>query len=157
MSTSVRHHSVAAALTLPLLTVVPASNPVSAQAPTVAAQPQSTARDRRIALEGAANFRDLGGYAGFADEVDNHWFRIITGVALGTLVSATAQRSQGDVSGFNPTIPQLWASNAGGAINQAGQQITQKNLAIQPTIKVRPGFTVNVLVTKDVVLVPYKR
>ena len=100
---------------------------------------------------------DLAGYAGFADEVDNHWFRIITGVALGTLVSATAQRSQGDVSGYNPTIPQLWAANAGGAINQAGQAITQKNLAIQPTIKVRPGFTVNVLVTKDIVLVPYNR
>jgi type IV secretion system protein TrbI len=100
---------------------------------------------------------DLAGYAGFVDEVDNHWFRIITGVALGTLVSATAQRSQGDVSGFVPTIPQLWASNAGSAINQAGQQITQRNLAIQPTIKVRPGFTVNVLVTKDIVLVPYNR
>lgn len=100
---------------------------------------------------------DLAGYAGFADEVDNHWFRIITGVALGTLISATAQRSQGDVSGFNPTVPQLWASNAGGAINQAGQNITQKNLGIQPTIKIRPGYSVNVLVGKDIVLVPYNR
>jgi type IV secretion system protein VirB10 len=100
---------------------------------------------------------DLAGYAGFADEVDNHWFRIITGVALGTLISATAQRSQGDVAGYNPTVPQLWASNAGGAINQAGQNITQKNLAIQPTIKVRPGYSVNVLVGKDIVLVPYNR
>jgi type IV secretion system protein VirB10 len=98
---------------------------------------------------------DLSGYAGFSDEVDNHWWRIITGVALGTLVSATAQRSQGDVTGYNPTIPQLWAANAGGALNQAGQAITQKNLAIQPTIKVRPGYSVNVLVTKDIVLVPY--
>ena len=100
---------------------------------------------------------DLAGYAGFADDVDHHWFRIITGVALGTLLSATAQRSQGDVTGYNPSMPQLWASNAGGTLNQAGQQITQKNLAIQPTIKVRPGFTVNVLVTKDIVLVPYSR
>lgn len=100
---------------------------------------------------------DLAGYAGFADEVDNHWWRIITGVALGTLVSATAQRSQGEVIGYNPTVPQLWAANAGGAVNQAGQSVTQKNLAIQPTIKVRPGYSVNVLVTKDMVLVPYKR
>ena len=98
---------------------------------------------------------DLSGQAGFADQVDNHWFRIITGVALGTLVSATAQRSQGDVSGYNPTVPQLWAANAGGAVNQAGQAITQKNLAIQPTIKIRPGFSVNVIVTKDIVLAPY--
>ena len=100
---------------------------------------------------------DLAGYAGFSDDVDHHWWRIITGVALGTLLSATAQRSQGDVSGFTPTVPQLWASNVGASLNQAGQQITQRNLAIQPTIKVRPGYTVNVLVTKDIVLVPYSQ
>jgi type IV secretion system protein VirB10 len=100
---------------------------------------------------------DLAGYAGFTDDVDHHWWKIITGVALGTLLSATAEHSQGNVSGYTPTMPQLWASNAGGAINQAGQQITQKNLAIQPTIKVRPGYTVNVLVGKDIVLVPYSR
>ena len=39
---------------------------------------------------------------------------------------------------------------ASGSINAAGQQLTQKNLQIQPTIKVRPGFTVNVLVSKDI-------
>jgi type IV secretory pathway VirB10-like protein len=54
-------------------------------------------------------------------------------------------------------MPQLWANNAGGAINQAGQNITQKNLGIQPTIKIRPGYSVNVLVGKDIVLVPYNR
>jgi type IV secretion system protein VirB10 len=99
---------------------------------------------------------DLAGYSGFADEVDHHWWRILSGVAIGTLLSATAEKSQGNVAGYNPTMPQLWASNAGGAINQAGQQITQKNLAIQPTIRVRPGFSVNVIVTKDIVLLPYK-
>ncbi len=100
---------------------------------------------------------DLSGYAGFADDVDHHWFRIITGVALGTLLSATAQRSQGDVTGYNPTVPQLWAANAGASLNQAGQAITQKNLSIQPTITVRPGYSVNVLVSKDIVLPPYDR
>jgi type IV secretion system protein VirB10 len=97
---------------------------------------------------------DLAGYAGFADDVDHHWWRILSGVALGTLLSATAQRSQGDVSGFQPTFPQIWASNAAGSINSAGQQLTQKNLQIQPTIEVRPGFTVNVLVSKDIVISP---
>jgi type IV secretory pathway VirB10-like protein len=99
---------------------------------------------------------EVGGVAerGFADDVDHHWWRILSGVALGTLLSATAQRSQGDVSEFQPTFPQLWASNAAGSINSAGQQLTQKNLQIQPTIKVRPGFTVNVLVSKDIVIAP---
>jgi type IV secretory pathway VirB10-like protein len=100
---------------------------------------------------------DLAGYSGFADEVDNHWWKIISGAAFSSLLAATAQRSQGDVTGFQPTFPQVWASNAAGQINQAGQQLTQKNLQIQPTITVRPGFSVNVLVTKDIVITPYRR
>jgi type IV secretion system protein VirB10 len=98
---------------------------------------------------------DLAGYGGFADEVDNHWAKIIAGAVLSSVLAATAQRSQGNVAGFQPTIPQVWASNAAGQINQAGQQLTQKNLQIQPTITVRPGFSVNVLVTKDIVIDPY--
>jgi len=100
---------------------------------------------------------DLAGYAGFADEVDNHWWKIITGALFSSVLAATAQRSQGDVTGFEPTFPQTWASNAAGQINQTGQQVTQKNLQIQPTITVRPGFSVNVLVTKDIVIDPYNR
>jgi type IV secretion system protein VirB10 len=100
---------------------------------------------------------DLAGYAGFADEVDNHWWRIVSGAVFSSLLAATAQRSQGDVTGFQPTFPQVWASNAAGQINQTGQQLTQKNLQIQPTIAVRPGFSVNVLVTKDIVIDPYTR
>jgi type IV secretion system protein VirB10 len=100
---------------------------------------------------------DLAGYAGFADEVDNHWWKIISGALFSSVLAATAQRSQGDVTGFQPTVPQIWASNAAGQINQTGQQLTQKNLQIQPTITVRPGFSVNVLVTKDIVITPYSR
>jgi len=98
---------------------------------------------------------DLSGYAGFADEVDDHWLRIIGGAAVSSLLAASAQRSQGDVTGYQPSFPQVWAGGAAGSINQAGQQLTQKNLQIQPTITVRPGFSVNVLVTRDIVIPPY--
>jgi len=100
---------------------------------------------------------DLAGYAGFADEVDNHWWRIIGGAALSSLLAATAQRSQGDVTGYQPSLSQAWAGGTAAGINQAGQQITDKNLQIQPTITVRPGFTVNVLVTRDIVIPPYRK
>jgi type IV secretion system protein TrbI len=98
---------------------------------------------------------DLSGYAGFTDEVDNHWWRIITGAAFSSLLAATAQRSQGDVTTYQPSVSQAWAGNAAGQVNQAGQQITARNLQIQPTITVRPGFSVNVLVSKDIVIPPY--
>ena len=99
---------------------------------------------------------DLGGYAGFADTVDNHWWRVLTGVALGSVLAAGVVVPQGNVSGYVPTIGQGMAANAAGAVNQAGQQITNRALNIQPTIKVRPGFSVNVLVTKDLVIPPYR-
>jgi len=98
---------------------------------------------------------DLGGYAGFADTVDNHWWRVVTGVALGSVLAAGVVVPQGNVSGYVPSIGQGMAANAAGAINQAGQQITNRALGIQPTIKVRPGFSVNVLVTKDLVIPPF--
>jgi type IV secretion system protein VirB10 len=95
---------------------------------------------------------DLAGYAGLSDEVDNHWSKLITGAALSSILAATAQHTQGDVTGFQPSLSQAWASNAAGQINQAGQQLTQKNLQLQPTITIRPGFSVNVLVTRDVMM-----
>ena len=50
---------------------------------------------------------------------------------------------------------QMFASNVGSEISSAGQQITRKNLEIQPTLKIRPGYSVNVLVNKDMVITPY--
>ncbi len=100
---------------------------------------------------------DLSGYAGVSDEVDNHWWRLATGVIFSSVLAATASTSQGDISGENATFDQVFVGNIGEEINNVGQQITQKNLNIQPTIKVRPGYSVNVLVNKDVILAPYNR
>ena len=99
---------------------------------------------------------DLAGYSGLADDVDNHWWRIIKGAALSSLLAATTQVVAGDVTGYNPTVPQVWARGAAQDMNSAGQQITRKNLNIQPTITVRPGFSVNVIVNKDMVIPPFK-
>src|SRR5450631_642498 len=71
---------------------------------------------------------DLGGYAGFTDTVDNHWWRVLTGVALGSVLAAGVVVPQGNVSGYVPTIGQGMAANAAGAVNQAGQQITTRAL-----------------------------
>jgi type IV secretion system protein VirB10 len=98
---------------------------------------------------------DLQGAAGLADQVDEHWFRLIKGAAVASLLAATTQAVAGNTEGFNPTVPQVWAHNGAGEINQVGQQLTRRNLSIQPTITVRPGYSVNVIVTKDMVVPPY--
>ena len=98
---------------------------------------------------------DLAGAAGLTDQVDDHWFRLVKGVAVASLLAATTQAAAGNTVGFTPTVPQVWATNAAGSINQVGQQLARRDLAIQPTITVRPGYAVNVIVTKDMVLPPY--
>jgi type IV secretion system protein VirB10 len=99
---------------------------------------------------------DLAGYAGFADQVDNHYGKLIGGVVLSSLLSVGASASQGTALGNNTDMTQIFAMNVGQNLNTAGQQITRKNLAIQPTITIRPGYSVNVLVNKDMVIPSYK-
>jgi len=40
-------------------------------------------------------------------------------------------------------------------INDAGQQIVRRQLNIAPTLTIRPGFPVRVIVTRDLILEPY--
>jgi type IV secretion system protein VirB10 len=98
---------------------------------------------------------DLAGAAGLTDQVDEHWFRIIKGATVASLLAATTQAAAGSTAGFNPTVPQMWAAGAAGNMNQVGQQLTRRDLNVQPTITVRPGYAINVIVTKDIVLPPY--
>jgi type IV secretory pathway VirB10-like protein len=98
---------------------------------------------------------DLKGQAGLTDQVDNHWDRLFAAVGLSTVLSLGTQAAAGDPTGYQPNLAQQASRNAAGQINAAGQGIIQRQLNLQPTITVRPGFGVNVIVTKDMVLEPY--
>jgi len=99
---------------------------------------------------------DPAGYAGLEDGVDWHWGRILAGAALSTLLgvgSELAVSNQGSANGN--TVIALRDSSQDTA-NQVGQEVTRRDLSIQPTLTVRPGFQVNVMVNKDLVLRPYQ-
>lgn len=99
---------------------------------------------------------DPAGYAGLEDGVDWHWGRVLAGAALSTLLgvgSELAVSNQGSANGN--TVIALRDSSQDTA-NQVGQEITRRDLSIQPTLTVRPGFQVNVMVNKDLVLRPYQ-
>jgi len=99
---------------------------------------------------------DLAGAAGVTDEVDDHWWSIIKGAAVASLLSAATTAAAGNTTGFNPTIPQQWARGAASEIGSVGSQVTQRNIRVQPTITVRAGWSMNVIVTRDMVLEPYE-
>ena len=90
------------------------------------------------------------GAAGLTDDVDEHWVRLIAGAGVSSLLAASATAAAGNQTSFAPTVPQLWATNAAQSVNQTGQQIVGRDLQVQPTITVRPGFSVNVIVHKDI-------
>lgn len=103
-----------------------------------------------ISLEGMPGV-DLAGYAGFKDKVDHHFTRLFGAAVLGSLISTGANAAEDGDDGFSDDFLQGTAN----AVDQTVQQIIRKQLNIQPTIKIRPGFKFNVLVMADMVLRPY--
>jgi len=95
---------------------------------------------------------DVAGYSGLADQVDFHTFRILKGVVLSTLLGVGTELSFGN---DESDLVRALRESAQNSANQAGQKIVQRNLDIQPTIKVRPGWPLRVIVHKDLVLRPY--
>ncbi|MCK9994015.1 MAG: type IV secretion system protein TrbI, partial [Alphaproteobacteria bacterium] len=95
---------------------------------------------------------DAAGYAGLEDKVDYHTWRLLKGVVLSTLLGVGTELSLGnEESDLLRAIRQSTQQN----VNQACQRITEKNLQIQPTITIRPGWPLRVIVHKDIVLRPY--
>ena len=78
---------------------------------------------------------------------------MLTGVVLSTLLSTGAQISEGRTfNNVNPDFSELATQGAARNINNVGQQITRRNLNIQPTLVIRPGHRFNVFVHKDMIL-----
>ena len=112
---------------------------------------------KSISLEGMPGV-DLSGYAGLSDQVNNHWRRILTGVLFSSLLSASTQMAEGrNFTTVDPSYSELATQGVAKNANQVGQEITRRNLNIQPTLEVRPGFRFNVFVHKDMILEPYKQ
>jgi len=100
---------------------------------------------------------DAAGYSGLEDEVDNHWKELLGAAALSTLLSVGTEVNSGaDNGNTNSDLIAALRRGAGDSINQTGQQVVRRNLNIQPTLTIRPGFPVRVIVNRDLVLEPYR-
>ena len=96
---------------------------------------------------------DAEGYAGLEDEVDNHWGTLFKAAILSTLLSIGAEAG---TSGDEDELIRAIRRGSSESVNQIGQRIVGRALNVQPTITIRPGFPVRVLVTRDLVLEPYR-
>jgi type IV secretion system protein VirB10 len=98
---------------------------------------------------------DLAGYAGLEDGVDQHWKQVFTGAVLATLIGINTELASPNRSSESSSIIIATRDSAQDTINQIGQQLTRRNLNQQPTLTIRPGYPVRVIVNRDLVLRPY--
>ena len=96
---------------------------------------------------------DAAGYAGVADRVDYHTWRLLRGIGLSTLLGVGTQLTFGS---NEADLVRALRESAQSNGDRAGQRLVERNLDIQPTIRVRPGFPLRVLVHKDLVLAPWR-
>lgn len=95
---------------------------------------------------------DAEGYAGLEDKVDFHSWQLLKGIAASTLLGVGANLSFDGESDLVRALRESAQTNTA----RAGDQITSRNLSIQPTITIRPGAHVLLLVHRDLILSPWQ-
>jgi type IV secretion system protein VirB10 len=96
---------------------------------------------------------DTCGYAGLADQVDFHTWKLLKGVALATVLGVGSELTF-DSSDSDLIRALQQATQA--TTNRAGQRLIERQLNVQPTITVRPGWPLRVIAHKDILLRPYR-
>jgi len=94
---------------------------------------------------------DGQGFAGLKDKVDRHTWQFIKGAALSSLLSIGSELASDDTDRLTRALQNAGQDTA----NIAGQRIIDRNLNVQPTLTVRPGWRFNVIVSRDLILKPY--
>lgn len=94
---------------------------------------------------------DQAGHAGLEDGVDNHWDRLFFAAGLATILNIGLEAGEdgGD------EIAEAIRDGTQDTIGRAGEAIVQRQLNIPPTLTIRPGFPVRVMVTSDLILEPH--
>lgn len=97
---------------------------------------------------------DAAGQSGFADRVDHHTGTLLKAGLLSTLFGVGANAATGG-GGNNNDIAYAIRDSAGQSVERAGDKLVERQLDVQPTITIRPGARVRVLISRDLVLDPW--
>lgn len=106
-----------------------------------------------IALRGMPG-TDGAGASGVRDTVDAHLGRIAVASLLSGALSVAANEAEGDDSArLSESVGNAAAQEAA----RVGGRIIDRELSVRPTLRIRAGANVRVLVSQDIVLRPYRR
>ena len=94
---------------------------------------------------------DAAGYAGLQDRVDQHWANMLKAAAISTLLGIGSEMA---TNNNNSSLVQALRYGTRDTINQTGQQIVRRQLDVPPTLTIRPGYPLRIVITRDLVLEP---
>ena len=94
---------------------------------------------------------DLSGQAGLRDKVNRHTGSLFKAAILSSVLSIATELSTDEEDELAEAI----RSGGQDIINQAGQRVVTRALSRKPTLRVRPGWRLGVIVNRDLVLSPY--
>jgi type IV secretory pathway VirB10-like protein len=103
-------------------------------------------------MEGA----DQGGYAGFHDQVNSHFWEKFWSATIISIAGAAAQLSQPQQSAFQGYSSSSVATAAmTQGYSELGRRYAEAGLSIPNTIEIRPGYQFTIMVNKDMHLPAY--
>ncbi len=118
---------------------------------------------------GSMSGTDFAGYSGFKDKVDNHLLRLFGSALLMSAITAGINLSQQGFMGmhgmyggygygmYGMNSSSVLSQSLGQGMGEAMQQLFRRNLNIAPTLKIRPGYVLNIMVSKDLIFSkPYR-
>lgn len=96
---------------------------------------------------------DAEGYGGFEDEVDHHYFRTFGSAILVALIGTGIDMAvpQSSTLATQSTASDAARRNFAESFGRVAEQSVTKNMNVQPTIEIRPGYMFNVLVDQDLI------
>ncbi|AVH45673.1 IncP-type conjugal transfer protein TrbI [Agrobacterium tumefaciens] len=96
---------------------------------------------------------DAEGYGGFQDKVDRHLWRTFGSAALVAIIGTGIDMSMPESSTLatQETASDAARRNFAESFGRVAEQTISKNLNVQPTIRIRPGYKFNVLVDQDII------
>ena len=111
----------------------------------------------RLILPGGRSLRldrqpgvDAAGMAGLSDRTDHHWGRMLRAALVSTLLGVGAELGSND----DDALIRALRDGSQDTINQSGRRLVERQMNVPPTLTVRPGFALRVIVTRDLILEP---
>lgn len=93
---------------------------------------------------------DAAGYSGLQDRVNQHWGGMLRAALISTLLSVGTEVGSSD----DDDLVRALRQGSSQSIGRTGQDLVRRQMGVQPTLTIRPGFQLRVIVTRDIVIAP---